>query len=258
LALVRVQRPLIHHITSPVVMNDTANVTLLVGALPVMARAREEAADMVSSARSLVLNLGTADLEAVAVMLAAGGRANERGIPVLLDPVGAGATPYRTGVALQLLSRLSVTIVRANAGEIGTLSGRGGAVRGVESISAPQDPVAVAGEAARRWGSVVAMTGERDIITDGERTLAVDNGHLWLAKVVGTGCMATSIAAAFMAVEPDPLLAAAAGLASLGLAAELAAREARGPASFKIALFDAIYGLTPEQLEAGTRTVWLA
>jgi len=256
LARVRVERPLIHHLTNPVVMNDTANLTLLIGALPVMARAREEVADMVNSAGALVLNLGVADPELIETMLVAGRRANERGIPVLLDPVGAGATPYRTAIGLRLLRELKVALVRGNAGEVGTLSGAGGAVKGVESIAGPPDPAA-AGDAARRWATVVAVTGERDIIADGERTLAVDNGHPWLTRVAGTGCMATSVAAAFAAVEPDPLIAAAAGLAGFGLAAEVAAREATGPASFKVALFDAVYGLTPEQLEAGARAAWL-
>jgi hydroxyethylthiazole kinase len=257
LARIRAEKPLIHHITSPVVMSETANMTLLMGALPVMARAREEVADMVSAADCLVLNLGTPDPEVVEAMLVAGKWANERGIPVVLDPVGAGATPYRKGVGLRLLHELKVAIIRGNAGEIGVLSGVGGTMKGVESVGGPRDPAAAASEAARRWGTVVAMTGRRDIVADGRRTLAVDNGHPWLAKVVGTGCMATSVAAAFAAVEGDPLLAAAAGLAGFGLAAELAVAGARGPASFKVALFDAVYELTPEQLEAGARVTWL-
>ena len=257
LARVRARRPLVHHITSPVVMSDTANLTLLVGALPVMARAREEVADMVGLASSLVLNLGTPDPDIIEAMIVAGKRANERDIPVVLDPVGMGATPYRTSISLRLLHELKVAIVRGNAGEIGILSGVGGIVRGVESISGPQDLSAAASDAARRWGTVVVVTGERDIIADGERVLAVENGHPWLTRVVGTGCMATTIAGAFAAVEPDPVIAATGALAYLGLAAELAAREAKGPASFRVALFDAVYELTPDQLEAGARAVLL-
>jgi hydroxyethylthiazole kinase len=255
---IRAQKPLVHHITNLVVMSDTANVTLLVGALPVMAHAREEVADMVNLAGALVLNPGTLEPDWVEAMILAGRRANERGIPVVLDPVGAGATPYRTQTNLRLLRELRVAIVRGNAGEIGTLSGAGGVVRGVESIVGVEDPVAVAQNSARRWGAAVAITGKRDIVGDGERALGVDNGHPWLTAVVGTGCMSTTMVAAFAAVEADPLVAAAGGLACFGLAAERAAREARGPASFKDALFDALYQLTPDQLAEGARVAVLA
>lgn len=254
----RAQKPLVHHITNLVVMSDTANVTLLVGALPVMAHAREEVADMVNLAGALILNAGTLEPNWVEAMVVAGRRANERGIPVVLDPVGAGATPYRTETNLGLLREVRVSIVRGNAGEIGSLSGAGGVVKGVESVQGVEDPVAVAQNSARRWGTVVAITGRRDIVADGERVLGVENGHPWLTAVVGTGCMSTTMVAAFAAVEPDPLVAAAGGLACFGLAAELAAREARGPGSFRPALFDALYHMTPEDLEDGARVVALA
>jgi hydroxyethylthiazole kinase len=257
LAKLKEQKPLIHHITNFVVMNDTANVTLHLGALPVMAHAAEEVADMAGVAGALVLNLGTLTPTWVDSMRLAGQAASKRGAPVILDPVGAGATPFRTATAQELIADLDVTVVRGNAGEIGALMGRGGEVRGVESTGSLEDPAAVAGEAARAWGSVVAITGKRDLISDSERVLAVENGHKWLTTLTGTGCMATTAVACFAAVERDPLLATAGALAAYGLAAERAAARARGPASFKIAFFDELYALTPADIEKGAIVVEL-
>jgi len=257
LARLRATHPLIHHITNFVVMNDTANVTLHVGALPVMAHAIEEVAEMVSLAGALVLNPGTLTPEWVESMLAAGRRANERGVPVVLDPVGAGATTLRTQSNLRIMDELRIAVLRGNAGEIGALAGAQTEVRGVESVRGPEDIVALAGEMARKRHLVVAVTGKRDIISDGRRTLGVDNGHSWLTTITGTGCSSTTVVAAFCAVEPDYLVAAASGLACFGLAAELAAGEARGPASFKVALYDHLYNLTPEQLASGARILEL-
>ncbi|TET50795.1 MAG: hydroxyethylthiazole kinase, partial [Anaerolineales bacterium] len=187
----------------------------------------------------------------------AGRAANERAVPIVLDPVGAGATRLRTETNLRLLNELKIAVVRGNSGEIGALSGAGGEVRGVESVEGVDDPIAVARAAAKEWGAVVAITGKRDVISDGERVLGVDNGHEWLTTTTGTGCMATTAIAAFAAVEPDYLVAAAGALACYGLAAELAAERADGPASFKVALLDAIYGLTSEQVSEGARVVQL-
>ncbi|HEY8498759.1 MAG TPA: hydroxyethylthiazole kinase [Limnochordales bacterium] len=258
LEAIRAQRPLVHHITNFVVMNDTANVTLQVGALPVMAHAREEVGEMVAMAGALVLNIGTLTPDWVESMLAAGRRANELGVPVVLDPVGAGATTLRTESARRLLATLRVRVVRGNAGEIGALYGTGGVVKGVESMGGVEDPLRLAQEAARAWGTVVAITGKRDIVADGRRALGVDNGHPYLTTLTGTGCMSTTMVAAFAAVEPDGLVAAAAGLACFGLAAERAAEQARGPGSFKAALLDALYHLQPADLEQGARIGVLA
>lgn len=249
----RQEKPLLHHITNYVVMNDTANVTLHLGALPVMAHAREEVEEMVGLASALVLNPGTLNPEWVEAMLVAGQAANTRNIPIVLDPVGAGATSFRTETIRRLLRELKIALVRGNAGEIGVLAGVGGKVKGVESVGGPEDVAGMAGQAARAWGSVVAVTGKRDIVADGEQVLAVDNGHHWLTTLTGTGCMATTAVAAFAAVEKDALIAAAGALAAFGLAAELAAAQAAGPASFKAALFDQLYHLTPDQLAAGAR-----
>jgi hydroxyethylthiazole kinase len=257
LARIREQKPLIHQITNLVAMNDAANVTLHLGALPVMAHARQEVAEMTELAGALVLNLGTLDLARVEAMLIAGHRANGAGIPIVMDPVGAGATRMRTDTALRLLDELVLAIVRGNAGEIGALAGAGGRVVGVESVQGLDDPAAVSRGMARERALVVAITGGRDLVSDGSRVLGVDNGHRWLTTITGTGDMATTAIAAFAAVEPNYLLAAAGGLACLGLAAERAAQGAHGPASFKVALLDRLYHLTPEQLAAGARIVTL-
>ncbi len=255
LELIRTKRPLVHHITNMVVMNDTANVTLHVGALPVMAHAPQEVAEMVCLAGALVLNIGTLTSEWIESMLIAGRRSNERVIPIILDPVGAGATKLRTENSLCLLRELQVAVLRGNAGEIGAVSGAGGEVRGVESIRGLDDPVATAKSLARRYKTVVAITGARDILSDGERVLGVDNGHVWLSTNTGTGCMSTAITGAFCAVEQDYLIAAAAALACYGLAAEIAAAEARGPASFKVALLDNLYNMTPAHLAEGAKII---
>lgn len=253
LANIRETKPLIHQITNYVVMNDTANVTLQLGALPVMAHAKEEVAEMVGLAGALVLNPGTLEPDWVEAMVIAGQEAGRRGIPVVLDPVGAGATSYRTESNLRLLAEVKPTIVRGNAGEIGALIGAGGEVKGVESVGDLADPLGVAREAARAWSATVAITGARDHISDGERGFGVDNGSEWLTTMTGTGCTATTVVAAFAAVEADALIATAGGLACLGYAAELAAKEARGPGSFKVALYDHLYNMTAEALAEGAR-----
>ncbi len=254
---VRQQRPLIHHITNFVVMNDTANVTLHIGALPVMAHAREEVAEMVASASALVLNPGTLTRDWVESMRIAGKRANELGIPVVLDPVGAGATRLRTETNLHLLEEVRISVVRGNSGEIGALTGMGGLVKGVEAIVEVDDPVEVAKALARRYRTTVAITGRRDIVTDGMRVFGVDNGHPMLKTITGTGCSASTMVAAFLSVDRDHVLASVASLVCFGLAAELAAAEARGPGSFKVALYDAIYNLSADQIRAGARVVEL-
>jgi len=249
----RATAPLVHHVTNLVVMSDTANVTLLVGASPVMAHAAAELDEIVAQARAVVLNLGTLDDTWIAAMRQAGGRARELGVPVVLDPVGAGASELRTRTSRALIHEIRPAVVRGNAGEIGTLAGGGGAVRGVDSLAAPEDASSVVREAARSWGAVVALTGPRDFVSDGERVVIVDNGHPWLARVTGTGCMAASLVAAFRAVEADGVVATAAALACLGLAAERAAERAEGPGSFRVRLFDELHDMTPERLAAGAR-----
>lgn len=259
LSRIREERPLIHHITNAVVMNDTANVTLHLGALPVMAWAAEEVAEMVDQADALLLNLGTPTPSRVDSMLIAGQRANERSVPVIFDPVGAGATTLRIESSLRLLDELDVAVLRGNAGEIAALNAawsrselppgfRAGWVKGVESVAETDHPAALAQAMARKTESTVAITGPRDVVSDGHRVVHIDNGHRLLTAITGTGGMATTAVAVFAAVESDALVAASGGLAAFAVAAEQAGREAKGPASFKVALFDQIYSLTPERL----------
>ena len=255
---IRIRHPLVHHITNFVVMNDTANATLALGATPVMAHAQAEVAEMVGMASALVLNPGTLTPEWVAAMVMAGRRANQLGVPVIYDPVGVGATKLRTATGRRFLKTLRLTVIRGNSGEIGALAGAGGGgVRGVDSVADVHDPTGVVKNLAQRYKTVVAITGKRDLVSDGRRVLGIDNGHALLQTITGSGCMATTAIAAFCAVGTEPLVATAAALACYGLAAQRAARRTPGPGSFRVALLDALYQLTPAQVKTGVRIVEL-
>jgi len=243
-------KPLVHQITNYVVMNETANATLALGALPVMAHAREEVEEMAAIAGALVLNIGTLSPHWVEAMVAAGRKANELGVPVVLDPVGAGATSYRTQTARRILDEVGVAVLRGNAGEVATLVGVAAEVRGVESIDAGGDAAELARSAARSLGLVAAVTGPVDHVSDGETVIAVSNGHPLLASITGTGCMSSTVTGCFLAVNRDrPLEAAAEALVAFGVAGEDAAVGARGPGSFHVALYDALAGLDPATLD---------
>lgn len=253
LARVREQTPLIHHITNLVVTNVTANVTLAVGASPVMAHAREEVADMVKAAGALVLNIGTLSPELVEAMVTAGKKANESGIPVILDPVGAGATPLRTESAEKIFNEVKVDILRGNAAEISVIGGFGGEIRGVDAVDAYNDRATLAKVTARSRGCVVAVTGPEDYVSDGERMVVIENGDVMLSKVTGTGCSVTSVVAAFAAVEEDKVLACAGAIGYYGFAAQLAAEKSSGPGSFQPKLLDWLYNMDEELLMKGLR-----
>ena len=249
LAAIRERKPLVHQITNYVVMNETANATLALGALPVMAHAVQEVAEMASVASALVLNIGTLSDEWVEAMLIAGRAANRAGVPVVLDPVGAGATTYRTETSRSLLDELEFAVVRGNSAEIATLAGRQAEIRGVEAVGAGGGPE-LAREAARALGCVAAVTGPVDHVSDGKTVHAVANGHELLGSVTGTGCMATTITGCFLAVRADdPLGAATEALVAFGVAGEDAAKRAKGPGSFHVALYDALYSLDPKKLD---------
>jgi hydroxyethylthiazole kinase len=251
LGLIRERKPLVHQITNYVVMNETANATLALGALPVMAHAREEVEEMVGLAGALVLNIGTLSPHWVEAMVAAGKAANAAGIPVVLDPVGAGATRYRTDTAKRILTEVQVTVLRGNQGEVATLVGVAAEVRGVESIGAGGNPAELARSAARSLGLVASVTGPVDHVSDGERLLAVANGHELLAAVTGTGCMSSALTGCFLAAKPEkPIEAAAEALAAFGVAAEDAARAANGPGSFHVGLYDGLAALDPATLDS--------
>ena len=248
LATLRERKPLVHSITNYVVMNETANAVLALGALPVMAHARDEVREMVGLAGALVLNIGTLEDSWIESMLIAGTTANERGIPVVLDPVGAGATRYRTEAAKRILDAVDVAVLRGNAGEVATLVGLEAEVRGVESVGAGGDAAELASAAARMLGLVASVTGPVDHVSDGERTIATSNGHALLASITGTGCMSTVVTGCFLSAKDDVLEAAAEALVAFGVAGEDAAAEARGPGSFHVALYDALAALDPATL----------
>jgi hydroxyethylthiazole kinase len=248
----RERKPLIHQITNYVVMNETANATLAIGALPVMAHAIEEVEEMASFAGALVLNIGTLSQAWIDAMLLAGKAANAAGAPVVLDPVGVGATRLRTDTAKRILHDVDVAVVRGNAAEVAALAGIEAEIRGVESIGAAAEGAELARAAARTLGAVVSVTGPVDHVSDGARTLAVANGDPLLATITGSGCIASALTGCFLAVAP-PLEGAAAALAALGLAGEDAALDAKGPGTFHANLYDALYNLTPPALDDRAR-----
>jgi hydroxyethylthiazole kinase len=230
-----------------VVMNVTANATLALGALPVMAHAPQEVEEMAANAGALVLNIGTLSEHWIEAMLLAGRAATG---PIVLDPVGAGATRYRTETAKRLLAELDVTVVRGNAAEIATLAGHAAEIRGVESISTASTTAGVVRDAARTLGTIVSVTGPTDHVSDGERVVAVSNGHELMGTVSGTGCMSSAVTGSFLAAKPkEPLEAAAEALAAFGVAGEDAARDAQGPGTFHAGLYDALYNLDPDTLD---------
>jgi hydroxyethylthiazole kinase len=209
---------------------------------------------MAAIAGALVLNIGTLSPHWVDAMLLAGRAANERSIPVVLDPVGAGATTYRTETAKRILAEVDVTVLRGNAGEVATLVGVDAEVRGVESIASGGDPAELARRAGRQLGLVASVTGAVDHVSDGEQVIAIANGHPLLAAITGTGCMSSALTGCFLAVNHDaPLAAAAEALVAFGVAGENAAVGSRGPGSFHVALYDELAALDPDTLEARAR-----
>ncbi len=249
LTKLRETRPLIHNITNFVVMNFTANILLAAGASPVMAHAENEVEEMVGFAKALVLNIGTLTDDWVDAMVKAGKKATSLGVPIILDPVGAGATALRTNAAKRILSETKVSVVRGNASEILALAGAQTNTKGVDAADSVDQATVQAIRLATELGVPVAITGPQDLITDGKRVIRVNNGHALMSCITGTGCGATAIIGAFSGVDPDPVSAAATALAYYGLAGQRAAVDANGPGSFMIRFLDALYNLTPEELE---------
>ncbi len=237
-------RPLVHHLTNYVTVNLVANATLVTGALPVMANALEEVEEMAATASALVINMGTLDGTWVEAMILAGSEANRRGIPVVLDPVGAGATRFRTETPERLLSEISFAAVCGNAGEVSTLAGLAAEVRGVESIGG--DARGAVEKAARRLGTTVAATGEVDYVCDGRRLFAVKNGDPLMGRIVGGGCASTAVVGCFAAAGGDGAETVSGALAYFGRAGEVAAEGAEGPGTFESRLLDALAALAAD------------
>jgi hydroxyethylthiazole kinase len=247
---VRTQNPLVHNITNAVVTNFTANGLLALGASPVMADAHEEVAEMVSHARSLVVNIGTLNARTVESIILAGKAANQLEVPVIFDPVGAGATTFRTESAQRIMREVKVSIIRGNSAEIANVIGEKWEIKGVDAGITSGDVTALAQEAARRLNCIVVITGKEDVITDGTNTYLVANGHPLLTKVTGTGCLLTSVIGAFAAVEMDLLQASVAALTVYGIAAEKAAvlTAEMGPGSFQIEFLNQLYNVSTDDI----------
>jgi hydroxyethylthiazole kinase len=245
---VRNQTPLVHHITNYVTVNDCANITLCCGGAPVMAHSTEEVEEMVQYAGALVLNIGTLDQNQTDAMLLVGRAAAARDIPIILDPVGAGATSLRTNTARRLITELPISVLKGNAGEIGVLAGVEAQVRGVDSAGITGDAISITREYAAQTKMTIVMSGPTDIVSDGKQTFLVENGDPLMGRVSGTGCMAASVIGVCAAVSHDRAVSSAAALAAFGIAGERAAKTACGPGSFKVALFDELAALKPEDL----------
>lgn len=259
---VRRQRPLIHNITNYVTVNDCANMLLACGASPIMADELEDAVEITAICGGLNINIGTLNHRTIPAMLAAGKRAKELGHPIVLDPVGAGASKLRTDTAFDLLRDVRPTVIRGNISEVKTLSHGSGTTKGVDADVADKvteenldEAVAFAKELARQTSAVIAITGAIDIVTDGDRAFCIRNGRPEMSAITGTGCQLSALTAAFVTANPDkPLDAAAAAVCAMGLCGEIAFQRlsaADGNSSYRNYIIDAMYRLTPAALERG-------
>ena len=244
IAAVRTQSPLVHNITNYVVMNNTANALLAVGASPVMAHWVSEMEEMTAIAGALVINIGTLDADWIEGMKAAGLAASRRGTPIVLDPVGAGATSQRTKAAWEIIDLCHPTIIRGNGSEIMALVDAGIKSKGVDSSASSDDALAAARKLASETGAVVVISGETDYITDGSEVYTVEGGDPIMTSVTGMGCTSTALVGAFAAVEPDAMVAATAAMAVMSLVGERAAANARGNGSMQVQFLDELYNLT--------------
>jgi hydroxyethylthiazole kinase len=244
LGRIRSRRPLIHHLMNYVVMNDAANVTLAVGASPIMAHAKEEVEELAAKADVVYINIGTLDDRWIESFILAGKAASKNNVPVLLDPVGAGATRLRTETTLRILNEVEVGVLKGNGGEMMALAGRAGMVKGVDSLG--EANIDVAEKLAREYGVTAVITGPRDYVSDGRRYAIVSNGTPMLQYITGSGCMVGSVIASFMAVNRDFLVASVEGLVTFEIAAEKAERKSSGPATLKLHLIDELYDMKPE------------
>ncbi|WP_024831306.1 hydroxyethylthiazole kinase [Ruminiclostridium josui] len=245
IADVRNKKPLIHNITNYVTVNDCANVVLAIGASPIMADDINEAADITSISSALVINIGTLNKRTVESMLVSGKKANEKGIPVIFDPVGAGASTLRNEVTRTILNTVKINVLRGNLSEVSYIAGLNATTKGVDASAADiesNDATTVAKKAAEKLGCIVAVTGAVDVISDGKNLITISNGHRMLSNVTGTGCMTTALVGSFCGAERDYFKAAVAGVTVMGIAGEIAFEAAghKGTGSYHIAIIDAI------------------
>ncbi len=243
LNLIRDRSPLVHNITNYVVMNNTANALLAIGASPVMAHASDEVEEMTAIASSLVINIGTLDAAWVEAMLSAGKTALRKSTPVIFDPVGAGATSYRSWVCKRLIEECRPSVIRGNASEIIALSDTQARTKGVDSTNSSETALDSAKALARQTEAIVVISGETDYITDGTTVEEVRNGHPMMARVTGMGCTATAIVGAFAAVNRNLLEAATHAMAVMGITGGIAAAISKGNGSLQVNFLDTLYRL---------------
>jgi len=254
--------PLIHNITNYVTVNDCANILIACGASPIMADDKDEVEEITTICSGLNINIGTLNSRTIASMLIAGKRANELKHPVVLDPVGAGASRLRTETAMKLLEEVKFSVIRGNISEIKTLASGSGTTKGVDADVADKlreenldDVIAFAKAFAKKTGAVIAITGAIDIVADSEKAYCIRNGHPMMSSITGTGCQLSAMTAAFVSANPDhPLEAAAAAVCAMAYAGEVAysrLSEMDGNASYRNYIIDAIYNMSPEMLEKG-------
>lgn len=251
LTKLRDAQPLVHNITNTVSANICANIILCIGGLPVMADDIHEVEDIVRRSQAVVLNAGTLNPLKLEAMVLAGKTANRIGIPVVVDPVGAGASRARGQGILRLFDQVKPDIIRANVSEVAFLAGREGETRGVEAAREKTfSPVEVGLAVAGKYGTVVCLTGKKDYVISDRDIYTVGGGHSLMSKVTGMGCMLSSVTGAFSAVTEDPFLAGLAAAACFGAAGKKAGETSCGPGSFQVNFFDSLYALTPEYVES--------
>jgi hydroxyethylthiazole kinase len=246
---IREKAPVIHNITNYVVMNNTANALLALGASPVMAHAEEEVEEMVGIASALVINIGTLSPAWVRSMFRAAEAARKRKIPIVIDPVGAGATSYRTRTARELIRAVPPEIIRGNASEIMALLETNAKTKGVDSTASSDAAVAIGRELHEKCGSVICISGETDYTVGSAGIIKTRNGHVLMTRVTGLGCTASALCGAFAAVTADPAVAAAEAMAVMGIAGEIAFARSEGPGSLQLHFLDALYRLSAEDIE---------
>lgn len=261
---VREKKPLIHCITNYVTVNDCANILLACGGSPIMADDCGEAAEITSICNGLNINIGTLNERTIKAMYSAGAKANELNHTVLLDPVGAGASRLRTETALELMEKVKFTIIRGNISEIKTLINGCGSTKGVDADISDKvidenldEAISAAKKFAEKSGAVIIITGEIDIVADSEKAFCIRNGHSMMSSITGTGCQLSAVTAAFATANPGNVLqAAAAAVCAMGYCGEKAMNrmnEADGNASYRNYIIDAMYNLTPDELEKGVK-----
>lgn len=250
---IRSDGPLVHNITNFVVMDVTANALLALGASPVMAHAIEEVEDMVGIASSLVLNIGTLSEPWIEAMFKAAAAAKRRGLRVVFDPVGAGATPYRTKTSRRIMDEIQPAILRGNPSEIMALVSSRAQTKGVDTKYASEKAVEAAFEITDKYHCVVSISGAVDRIISGNKIIKTANGHPLMPKVTGLGCTASALTGAFAAVNPSPFEAAATAMAVMGIAGEMAAEKAKGPGSFRFHFIDVLYRIEENDIRSRLR-----